>query len=123
MEHSEIVENIARSLHRAHIERIKSQLQFREYSSDLDYLDPVKQNERFNTARFALKCIMMKLDRESSSVLIHNDWISRNKKIATTLQKHTFNLLTEYEKNKYRNIYDTALLHYDLDLNLPTYIS
>tara|TARA_Y100000389_G_C17469850_1_gene529333 strand:+ start:2509 stop:2880 length:372 start_codon:yes stop_codon:yes gene_type:complete len=123
MDNEIIVINIAKSIYKAYIERVKHQLLYRKYSDDLDYLDPIQKDERYHTARFALKCIENRFDRESCSILIHNDWITRNMKRATTLQKQTYVLLSEYEKNKYRNIYDITLNHYNSYIESITYIS
>lgn len=61
--------------------------------------------ENIASAVVAYDCVKRKMDLETASSVIHEKWISRNSSWASDEQKRDYSELSEFEKEKDREVY------------------
>jgi hypothetical protein len=61
--------------------------------------------ENIASAVVAYECCKRKMDLETASNMIHDRWISRNSSWASDEQKQDYSKLSEFEKEKDREVY------------------
>ena len=81
-----------------------------------------RRNDCHALARVAVECVGKDIVCEDVCVIMHNDWLKRNHRYATEMQKRGYTLLTEQEKDRYRDMYWVARKSYNKRV-IVSYIS
>lgn len=97
-----LIEKLAKEIHNLFI--TKSTTPLREWSK----LSDTQKNRRLETAKLLLMCVAAKIPEEDSACILHNNWLSRNERIATELQKRSYCFQSAYEKQRYLDVYNLA---------------
>lgn len=115
------VSNIVNQLHVARFRR--SSLTFEATKPEASIAQSSKRRQdTLASSQMALECAKNRMECEDACALLHNDWLKRNQKFATGLQKYAYVLLTDQEKSKYRNVYLAACACYNEQVTI-SYIS
>tara|TARA_B100001287_G_C22666830_1_gene523225 strand:+ start:284 stop:739 length:456 start_codon:yes stop_codon:yes gene_type:complete len=83
-----------------------------------DLKNPKNKHENLMSAIVGINCVLNGMSRECSSAIIHDAWVQRNQEWASDKQKISYCLLSEEEKEKDRMVYDFALKHHLLAMNI-----